>query len=189
MIREDPAEHTTTIAERRPLGHDGGGHGVVSTNPDTHEHSHAKEVPEFIPCGARHVVGQADDEYDTDHHDDHLFPIDKFPSKGIAEESKRQLTDDVADVGSRVDGAAQEEWIGGSLDGRLGEAAPILVCPYWGDQVDDEEIVGVEEETDTMRDLLADWMGDQQGAYASHPQMAYSLRSPLVMIRLAPETF
>ena len=29
----------------------------------------------------------------------------------------------------------------------------LLVCPYWGDQVDDEEIVRVEEETDTTNSI------------------------------------
>ena len=97
------------------------------------------------------MVGQADDQYDADHHDDHLFPVNKLPTKGIAEESKRQLTDDIADVGSRVDGAAKEKRVGGCLDWWLGETAPIFVGPYRGDQVDDEKVVRVEEETDTVR--------------------------------------
>lgn len=97
------------------------------------------------------MIWQADDQYDTHDHDDHLFPIDKLPAKGIAEEAKRQLTNYVADIGSRVDGAAQEERVGGSLDGWFGQAAPVFVSPDWGDQVDDEEVVGVKEETDTIR--------------------------------------
>lgn len=95
------------------------------------------------------MIRQADDQYDADHHDDHLFPIDKFPTKGIAEESERQLTDDVTDVGSRVHGAAKEERVCGGLDGWFGQTAPVFVGPYWGHQVDDEEVVGVKEETDT----------------------------------------
>ena len=54
------------------------------------------------------MIWQTDDQYDTDHHDDHLFSIDELPPKGIAEESERQLTDDVTNVGSRVNGAAKE---------------------------------------------------------------------------------
>ena len=95
------------------------------------------------------MVGQADDEYDTHDHDDHFFAIDEAPAKGVTEESKRQLTNDVADVGGGVDGATQEERVGGILDGWLFQPAPVLVSPYRGDQVDDEEIVGIEEETDT----------------------------------------
>ena len=95
------------------------------------------------------MVWQADDQYDTHHHDDHLFPVDKFPAKGIAHETKRQLTNYVTDVGGRIDGAAKEERVGGSLDRWLRQATPIFVGPYRGDEVDDEEIVGVEEETDT----------------------------------------
>lgn len=87
------------------------------------------------------MIWQADDQYDAHDHDDHLFPIDKFPAKGIAEESERQLTDYVADVGSRVDGAAKEERVCGGLLGWFGQTAPVFVGPYWGHQVDDEEIV------------------------------------------------
>ena len=96
------------------------------------------------------MVGQADNQDNTYDHDDHLFPVDKFPAKGITEESERQLTNDIADVGGRVDGATQKERVGGSLDGGFGQAAPVFVGPYRGDQVDNEEIVGVEEETDTV---------------------------------------
>ncbi len=116
LIREDPAQHTSAIAERGAFCNNGGGHGVVSTNPDAHEHSHAEEVPELVPRRPAHVVWQADDQYNTHDHNDHLFPIDKFPAKGITHESKRQLTNDVADVGGRIDGAAKEERVGGSLD-------------------------------------------------------------------------
>ena len=155
LIGEDPAQHPSTVAEGGAFGNDGGGHGVVAADADAHEDSHAKEIPEFVPRGAVQVVGQADDEYDTHDHDDHLFPIDEAAAKGITEETKRQLTDDVADVGGGVDGAAQEERVGGILDGRLLQATPIFVGPYRGDQVDDEEIVGVEEETDTNEGVVS----------------------------------
>ena len=88
MIGEDPAEHASTVTEGRAFGDNGGGHGVVSTNADAHQDSHAKEIPELVPRGAGHVVGQADDEYDTDDHDDHLFSIDKSSAKGIAHETE-----------------------------------------------------------------------------------------------------
>lgn len=97
------------------------------------------------------MIRQADDQYNTYHHDNHLFPVDKSSAKGIAHESKRQLTDDVADVGGRVDGATKEQRVGGGLDRWLGQATPIFIRPYRGDQVDDEEIVGVEKESDTMQ--------------------------------------
>ena len=61
------------------------------------------------------MIGQANNQYDADHHDYHLFSIDKFPTKGIAKESERQLTDDVANVGSRVDSATKEERVGGGF--------------------------------------------------------------------------
>ena len=128
------------------------------------------------------MIGQADDQYHAHHHDDHLLPVDKLSAKGIAEEAERQLTDDVADVGSRVDGTAQEERVGWSLDRWFGEAAPVFVGPYRGDQVDDEQIVGVEEETDTV--CVSGFVVSMQ--HSTHPQMANSLRSPRVMIRPAP---
>ena len=150
MIGKDPAQHASTVTEGRAFGDNGGGHGVVSTNADAHQHSHAKEIPELVPCRATHVVGQADDEYDTYDHDDHLFSIDKFSTKGIAHKTKRQLTNDVPDIGGGVDGTTKEKRVGGSLDRGLLQAPPVFVGPYRGDQVDDEEIVGVEEETDTI---------------------------------------
>ena len=100
------------------------------------------------------MVGQADDQYDTYDHDDHLFPVDKFPAKGITHESKRQLSDYIADVGGRVDSATKEERIGGGLDRWLAQAPPVFVSPNRGDQVDDEEIVGVKEESDTVGALV-----------------------------------
>ena len=89
------------------------------------------------------MIGQADHQYDAHHHYDHLLPVDKFPAEGIAEEPERQLTDYVADVGSGVDGASKEERICWGLLGWFVQSAPVLVGPYWGDQVDDEEVVGV----------------------------------------------
>ena len=150
MIGEDPAQHASTVTEGGAFGDNGGGHGVVSTDADAHQDSHAKEIPELVPRRAGHVVGQADDEYDTDDHDDHLFSVDKSSAKGIAQEAKRQLTNDVTDVGGGVDGTTKQERVGGSLDRWLFEAPPVFIGPYRGDQVDDEEIVGVEEESDTM---------------------------------------
>ena len=116
MIREDPTQHTSTVAEGGSFSNDGRGHGVVSTNPDAHQHSHAEQVPKFVPGRPFQVIRQADDQYNTHYHDDHLFPIDKLPAKGITEESKGQLTNYVADIGSRVDGAAEQERVGGCLD-------------------------------------------------------------------------
>ena len=184
MIREDPAQHASAVTEGGAFGDNGGGHGVVSTNADAHQQSHAKQIPELIPGRAAHVVGQADDQYDAYDHDDHLFPIDKFSAKGIAHKTKRQLTDDVADVGGGIDGAAQEERVGRSLDRWLFQAPPVFVGPYRSDQVDDEEIVGVEEESDTTGALAR---STKIGCICkSHPQIAYSLRSPLVMTRDKP---
>ena len=154
MVGEDPSQHASTVTEGRAFGDDGGGHGVVSTNADTHQDSHTKEVPELVPGGTAHVVGQADDEYDTYDHDDHLFPIDKFSTEGIAHETKGQLTNDIPDVGGGIDGTTEQERVGGSLDRWLLQAAPVFVSPYRGDQVDDEEIVGIEEETDPMGVLV-----------------------------------
>ena len=117
LVRENPAQHTSAVTERGALRNNGGGHGVVSTNPDAHQHSHAKEIPEFVPGWALQVIWQADDEYDAYDHDDHLFPINEFPAKGITKESKGQLTNNIANISSCVDSSAEEERVGGSLDG------------------------------------------------------------------------
>lgn len=39
----------------------------------------------------------------------------------------------------------------GGLHGWFGQTAPVPVGPYRGDQVEDEEVVRVKEETDTIR--------------------------------------
>ena len=158
LIREDPAQHPSTVTERRAFGDNGGGHGVVSTNADAHQDSHAKQIPELVPRRAAHVVGQADDQYDTYDHDDHLFSIDKSSAKGIAHKTKRQLTNDITDVGGGVDGTTKQERVGDSLGRWLFVTPPIFVSPYRGDQVDDEEIVGVEKESDTMGVLVGPTM-------------------------------
>lgn len=150
LVREDPAQHTSTVAKRGAFSNNRRGHGVVSANTDAHQHSHAEEIPELVPCRALHVIRQADDEYDAYDHDDHLFPIDKLPAKGIAKKTERQLTDYIADVGSRIDSTTKEERVCGRFHGWFGQTAPVFIGPYRGDQIDDEEIVGVKEKTDTI---------------------------------------
>lgn len=61
------------------------------------------------------MVRETDNKDDTDNHDDHFFAVDEFSPECVTHETKRELTDDVADVGSCVDGATKKKWVGGTL--------------------------------------------------------------------------
>ncbi len=72
------------------------------------------------------MVRRADDEDDTNDHDDQFLSVDKFPSERIAKESEAELTDDVADVRCCVDSSSKKERVGGSfLVARAWETAPV----------------------------------------------------------------
>jgi len=107
------------------------------------------------------VVRGANDEDDTDNHDDQLLAVDKFPAKYIAQKAEGELSDDVADVRRCVDSTSEKKWVdGGRLVARALQTAPvskalsvsppqqiqklsegILVSPDWSDQIDDEQVV------------------------------------------------
>lgn len=57
------------------------------------------------------MVGQADNENDTNNHDDQFFAINEFPAECITKEAERELPDDITDVCCCVDGATEEEWV------------------------------------------------------------------------------
>ena len=57
------------------------------------------------------MIGQADDEDNTDDHDNQFFAINEFPSQGITHKTETELTNDVTDVGCGIDGATEQEWI------------------------------------------------------------------------------
>ena len=61
------------------------------------------------------MIRQANDQYDTNDHDDEFLAIDEFPAKRIAEETEGELADDVTDICCGVDGATEEERIGWAL--------------------------------------------------------------------------
>lgn len=72
------------------------------------------------------MVGQADDKNDSDNHDDEFFAVNKFPSESIAQEAEGKLTNDVADIGGRIDRTTEKQRVGwGFLVIRTWEAAPI----------------------------------------------------------------
>lgn len=58
------------------------------------------------------MIWQADDEDDTDDHDDQFFAVNELPSEGISQEPEADLTDKVTDVGGCIDGATQQEGVG-----------------------------------------------------------------------------
>jgi len=102
-------KHGTTVTEGSALGDNGGGHRVVTTDTDTHEETHTEQVPELVASRAGHVVGEGDEEDNTDDGNDQLLAIDELAAEDITEETERDLTDDVTNVGSSVDGTTEQK--------------------------------------------------------------------------------
>lgn len=72
------------------------------------------------------IVRRADDQDDTNDHDDQFLSVDKLPSKDIAEESEAELTDDVADVRRCVDCSSKKKRVvGGFLVAGAWQTAPV----------------------------------------------------------------
>lgn len=155
LVAENPAQHAPAVLEGGALGDNGSGHGVVTTNTDTEKHTETEQPPHlrYTSLETRSAVdGEGDDHDYTDDGDDQLLAVDKLASESIAQEAERELTDDVTDVGCGIDRTTDEERNGrrrGLGGGTEVTGAEELVCPERGGQVDDEEIVGVQHETDT----------------------------------------
>lgn len=69
------------------------------------------------------MVWQADDEYDTNDHDDQFLAVDELPAEGIAEEAERELSDDIADICCCIYRATEKKWVGRGL--LVLEASPV----------------------------------------------------------------
>ena len=57
------------------------------------------------------MVWQADHENDANDHYDHFLSVDKFSAKGIAQETERELSNNVTDICCRVYCAPKKKWI------------------------------------------------------------------------------
>jgi len=148
LVGKDPCQHAATVLERRALSDNGSRHGVVTTNTNTHEDTETEKVPELVASRTRHVIWQRDQEDDTDHGDDKLLAVDEFAAENITEETETNLTNNVTNVGTSVNGTTKKKRIGSDLvAGR--ETTPVFVGPDRSDQVDDEQVVGVKHETNT----------------------------------------
>ena len=112
LIGENPAKHAAAVAESRSFSYNGGRHWVVPANTNTHENTHSKEVPELIPSRTFEMVWQADDENNTNNHNDHFLSVDKPSAEGITQETERELSNNVTDICCRVYCTSKEEWIG-----------------------------------------------------------------------------
>ncbi len=111
LIGEDPAKHAAAVAESGSLSYNGGRHWVVSPNTNTHDDAHSKEIPKLVPSGTFKVVWQADHENDANDHYDHFLSVDKLSAEGIAQETERELSNNVTDICCRVDCASKKKWI------------------------------------------------------------------------------
>lgn len=156
LVGEDEAEQDTTAAQVSSLRSDGSGHWIISSDTDTHEQTPA-ENPDHLLVWRWDAVGQADDHDHTDDTDDEFLSVDESTTEGVSQETERDLTDDVTHVGSAIDATTEEERIG------FGISAPVLVDPDWSDQVDDEQIVRVQEETNASNQQQLDFtLGEER---------------------------
>lgn len=106
MVREDPSQHFTAISHSRTLGYNRSRHGIITSDADAQQDTETKEPP-HLAHRIKSLVGQADDHDDTDHGDNKLLAIDEFAAEGIAEKAEHELTNDIANVRTRVDSTFQ----------------------------------------------------------------------------------
>ena len=148
LIREDESQHTTSILQSRAFSNNGSRHRVVAADSDTHQQTETEQVPELV-VGRLDRVWQSDDENYTNDSDDHLIAVDELAAKSITHEAEHDLADDVSDVGSSVDGTTKKKWVSWLLHAL--KTTPVFVLPDGSYQIDDEKIVGINEETNTAR--------------------------------------
>ena len=115
LIGEDPTKHAATVAKSRSFSYNGRRHWIVPSNTYTHDNAHPEEIPELISSWTLEVIWHADHENNANDHYDHFLSVDKFSAEGIAQETERELSDNVTDICCRIHCASKEEWIGRAL--------------------------------------------------------------------------
>ena len=115
LIGEDPTKHAATVAESRSFSYNRGTHWVVPANTYPHDNAHPKEIPELISSRTFEVIWQADHENNANDHYNHFLAVDKLSAEGIAQETERELSNNVTDICCRIHCASKQEWIGRAL--------------------------------------------------------------------------
>ncbi|KAB8659296.1 hypothetical protein FH972_026185 [Carpinus fangiana] len=149
LVAENPAQHAAAVGQGGALSDNGSGHRVVTTDTDSHEETEAEEVPGLVHR-VEAVVGHGDDEDYADDGNDQFLAVNELATEGVTHDTEGDLADNVTDVGGGIDGTTQQGGVVGGL------VAPVLDDPDGGGQVDDEEIVGVDEEADTADEVQLD---------------------------------
>ncbi|KAI3481486.1 hypothetical protein L1887_56033 [Cichorium endivia] len=142
LVGEDPGEEETTVPERGSVRDDGSAHGVVTADTDAHDETEDGEPDGDAVAADR--VGSRDLEDDGDDDNDELLAVDGGTTKHVTAEAEEELADNVTDVGGGLEHTALQTPVDvlGAL-GVVGEEDDGV------DDVDDEEIPGVHQETDT----------------------------------------
>jgi hypothetical protein len=119
LIREDPGQKSSPSIEVRSFGDNGSRHRIISSNSNAHDHSKA-EYPDHFQCWSGYAVWQTDDQNCTNDTNDEFLSVNELTAKGITKKSKRELTDNIADVRCSVYCSSKEGWV---------MAIPV---PWWG---------------------------------------------------------
>ena len=107
LIGEDPTQQLSSSLQVGPFRHYRSGDGIVPTDSNTKHYSPAKD-PHHLQRRRRNSIGQANQENESEHPNDELIAIDKSSAEYIAKVAEGKLTDDIADVGCRIDQTSQQ---------------------------------------------------------------------------------
>lgn len=90
--------------------HDGSRDGIISSDTNA-EHESPAENPGHLEVWCRNAVWQTDAEYDSNDSDNKFVPVDESAAEYIAKVSEGKLSDNVANIGSRIHKTAKQRRI------------------------------------------------------------------------------
>jgi hypothetical protein len=173
LIGKYPSQHLTSLLQVTSLSHNRCRHRVITTNTHTHQHPE-HEDPDHLQSRCRNAVRKADGQYRANNADDKLLAIHELAAKCVTKVAENKLSEDVSDVTACVD-EPTKAWrimrflvlqpapisIRLSIYQRIlqfdaAKGKCLLVLPYWCDQVDDEQVIGVKEEANSSTVLVVD---------------------------------
>ena len=97
------------------LRHDRRRNGVIATDADPKHKTPAKN-PSHLEVWGRDTIRQSNAHNDSDHTNDKLIAVHKPPAICVSEIAKRELPQNVTEIGGSIDKAAEEgRVVGGSI--------------------------------------------------------------------------
>lgn len=139
MVGKDEAQEGASAVNVCTVRDDSSRHWVVTTNTNTKEDTADGDPGQDAVAVPVRGCGHLEDGGDDD--EDKLFSIDKLATEGITENTEHDLTNDAANIGSCLHQVLTL--------GRETSLREVNLGEHWCDLVNDEQVIGVEEETDT----------------------------------------